>query len=185
MPTHDGINDMTDQSTADTDVFSDEGGFSGCDGSSDDVSIDADDGRSGELLASETIEYEETEYVSLDVAEVPPELDQRTGPVARYDERHNVLWIGSMPIPFRVGESRNGELIELLGASIRQLRGLDDQAPCPLRRSEYRLLAELLDLSDPELRHDLRRHLGITRRQAGDTVTELRRVLDDQQIHLD
>ena len=90
-----------------------------------------------------------------------------------------------MPIPFRVGESRNSELLDLLGATIRQQRGLSERAPCPLRRTEYKLLAGLLDLSDPELRFDLRRHLGISRRQAGDTVAELRRVLDVQHIHLE
>lgn len=121
------------------------------------------------------------------VAEPPqvvPELDQRTGPVARYDERHSVLWIGSMPVPFRVGENRNGELLDLLGMAIRQLRGLEEADPCPLRRTEHELLGSLLDLDDPELRFDLRRHLGLTRREAGDTVTRLRRVLRDDAIKL-
>lgn len=117
--------------------------------------------------------------------EIAPELDQRTGPLARYDERHSVLWIGSMPIPFRIGENRNGELIELLSVAIRQLRGLRDDEPCPLRRSEHQLLANLLDLDEPDLRRDFRRYLGLTRRQAGDTVMQLRRVLSDDAIRLD
>lgn len=117
--------------------------------------------------------------------EIAPELDKRTGPVARYDDRHSVLWVGSMPVPFRVGEGRNNELLELLSMAIRQLRGLDERAPCPIRRSEHRLLADLLDLDDPELRADMRRTLGLTRRQAGDTVTMLRRVLDQDAISLD
>lgn len=117
--------------------------------------------------------------------EIAPELDKRTGAVARYDTRHSVLWIGSMPVPFRVGEGRNNELLDLLGMAIRQLRGLDEHAPCPLRRSEHQLLSELLDLDDPELRSDMRRTLGLSRRQAGDTVTLLRRVLDEDAISLD
>ena len=117
--------------------------------------------------------------------EIAAELDQRSGPIARYDERHSVLWIGSMPVPFRVGENRNGELLDLLGLAIRQLRGLEENEPCPLRRSEHELLADLLDLDDPELRLDLRRFIGLTRRQAGDTVMELRRVLSDDAIRLD
>lgn len=117
--------------------------------------------------------------------EIAPEQEKRSGPVARYDERHNVLWIGSMPVPFRIGENRNGELIELLSVVIRQLRGLEANEPCPLRRSEHELLASLLDLDDPELRFDLRRFLGITRREAGDTVMHLRRVLAEDEIRLD
>ena len=117
--------------------------------------------------------------------EIAPELDQRTGPVARYDERHSVLWIGSMPVPFRIGENRNHELLELLSLAIRQLRGLEENEPCPLRRSEHELLANLLDLDDPGLRLDLRRLLGLTRREAGDTVMQLRRVLADDEIRLD
>lgn len=143
-----------------------------------------------ELIDTELTETEivETEIVSVapsNEIEVPPELDQRTGPVARFDDRHNVLWIGSMPIPFRVGESRNGELLDLLSMTIRQLRGLEEGDPCPLRRSEFQLLSELLDLDDPELRLDLRRHLNITRRQAGDTVMALRRIVSDDEIRLD
>lgn len=117
--------------------------------------------------------------------EISPELDQRSGPLARYDDRHQVLWIGSMPIPFRVGENPNSELLDLLSMAIRQLRSLEEHEPCPLRRSEHQLLAELLDLDDPELRLDLRRFLGLTRRQAGDTVMQLRRVLADDAIRLD
>lgn len=117
--------------------------------------------------------------------EFPPAMDQRSGPVARFDDRHSVLWIGSMPIPFRVGESRNGELLDLLSVAIRQLRGLEEGEPCPLRRSEFELLAGLLDLDDPELRLDLRRCLGINRRQAGDTVMALRRLVSDNEIRLD
>lgn len=121
---------------------------------------------------------------SADQPEIAPELDKRTGAVARYDERHNVLWIGSMPVPFRIGENRNHELLDLLSAVIRQLRGLEEHEPCPLRRSEHELLAGLLDLDDPELRFDLRRLLGLSRRQAGDTVMQLRRVLADDEIRL-
>lgn len=117
--------------------------------------------------------------------EIIPKNDQRFGPVARYDEAHKVLWIGSMPVPFRRGENRNGQLLELVSAAIRQLRGLGDAEACPLRRSEHELLADLLDLDHEELRGDLRRALQISRRQAGDTVMELRRVLSDDAIRLD
>ena len=130
-------------------------------------------------------EVEATDGDVVDEPEVPPELDQRSGPVARYDERHSVLWIGAMPIPFRLGESRNSELLELLAATIRHLRGLDEGEPCPLRRSELRLLARLLDLADPDLRPHMRRHLGNSRREAGDPVAALRRVLSDREIGLD
>jgi len=117
-------------------------------------------------------------------SEIPFEADQRTGPVARYDERHSVLWIGSVPVPFRVGDSRNQELLEMLGMAIRQLRGLEEGDACPLRRSEHELLAGLLDFDAPELRADLRRLLGLTRRQAGDTVMQLRRVRAEDEIRI-
>lgn len=117
--------------------------------------------------------------------EIAPELDKRSGELARYDARHKVLWLGSMPVPFRVGENRNGELLDLLSVAIRQLRSLGPSEPCPLRRSEHRLLAQLLDLDDVELRSDLRRSLCLSRRQAGDTVSLLRRVRADEAISLD
>lgn len=125
-----------------------------------------------------------TVVVQGDEPEIAPELDQRQGPLARYDERHKVLWIGSMPVPFRIGENRNAELLDLLSMAIRQLRGLEPSDPCLLRRSEHKLLAGLLDLDDAELRFDLRRYLGLSRRQAGDTVAQLRRVLSDDAARL-
>ena len=112
-------------------------------------------------------------------------VDQRSGPVARFDERHNVLWIGGTPLPFRPGTRRNGELVELLGLAIRELRGLGADDPCPLRRSEFDVLARLLDLDDPELRGLLRRHLSLSRRQAGDTVAQLRRTLAQHEVLAD
>ena len=114
--------------------------------------------------------------------EVVPVPDLRTGPVARFDEEHNVLWIGGTPLPFRPGTNRNSELIELLGIVIRNLRGLAEFDPCPLRRSEYNVLAGLLDLEDPELRTLLRTHLALNRREAGDTVMRLRRTLEEHAV---
>ena len=108
--------------------------------------------------------------------------DNRVGPVARFDETHNVLWIGETPLPFRPGTGRDVELIELLGVSIRVLRGLEPDEPCLLRRSEFRVMAELLDLDDPDLRSNLRTHLGLSRRQAGDTAMQLRRAVD---VHIE
>lgn len=116
--------------------------------------------------------------------EIAPEQDKRSGEVARYDARHKVLWLGSMPVPFRVGENRNGELLDLLSMAIRQLRSLEPSDPCPLRRSEHQLLAQLLDLDDIDLRSDLRRSLGLSRRQAGDTVSLLRQVRANDAISL-
>lgn len=110
--------------------------------------------------------------------------DRRAGPVARFDQRHNVLWLGSTPLPFRPGIDRNGELIQLVGAVIRGLRGLEEHEPCPLRRSESRVLAGLLDLDDPDLRRLLRHHLGLTKREAGDTVNRFRRSLAEQAVEV-
>ncbi len=115
--------------------------------------------------------------------------DNRIGPVARYDDVHEVLWIAEMPIPFRRGDNtsagNNSKLLQLLGMTIRSLRGLSADAPCPLRRAEHQLLAELLDLDEPRLRSDLRSHLGLSRRETGDVVTQLRRVRVDNAIMLD
>lgn len=111
-----------------------------------------------------------------------PTPDGRTGPIARFDRDHNVLWIGGTPVPFRPGVDRNGELIELVGVVVRGLRGLSETDPCRLRRSEYHVLAGLLDLDDPDLRRALRLHLGLSRREAGDTVTQLRRALVEQAV---
>ncbi len=117
--------------------------------------------------------------------ETAPEPDRRVGPVARFDEDHNVLWMGDTPLPFRPGTGRDEKLLELLGVTIRALRGLDDAEPCLLRRSEYRVVADLLDLDDPELRRHLRRHLGLTRRQAGDTAMQLRRTVEENIVLAD
>ncbi len=108
--------------------------------------------------------------------------DNRVGPVARFDETHKVLWIAETPLPFRPGTGRDAELIELLGVSIRVLRGLEPDEPCLLRRSEFSVLAELLDLDDPDLRVHLRTHLGLSRRQAGDTAMQLRRTAEEKIV---
>lgn len=111
-----------------------------------------------------------------------PTPDQRTGPVARFDPEHNVLWIGGTPLPFRPGIDRNGELLEIVGSLIRGLRGLRANDPCRLRRSELPVLAGVLDLDDPDLRRLMRTHLGLSRREAGDTLTMLRRALVEQAV---
>lgn len=112
-----------------------------------------------------------------------PTPDQRTGPVARFDPVHNVLWIGATPLPFRPGIDRNGELLEVVGSLIRSLRGLRANDPCRLRRSELPVLAGVLDLDDPDLRRLMRTHLGLSRREVGDTLNLLRRALDHQTAH--
>ncbi len=111
--------------------------------------------------------------------------DKRVGPVARFDETHNVLWIGDTPLPFRPGTGRDAELIELLGVSIRALRGLESDEPCLLRRSEFSVVAELLDLDDPDLRSHFRTHLGLSRRQAGDTAMQLRRTAAESSVEVE
>lgn len=115
--------------------------------------------------------------------------DDRVGPVARYDDEHQVLWVADTPIPFRRG-GNNTDLLQLLGSTIRNLRGLSPDEPCVLRRSEYQLLADLLDLDELDLRFDLRTHLGLSRRQAGDVAAELRSVREghvilDEELTLD
>ena len=111
-----------------------------------------------------------------------PITDKRLGAVARFDEAHNVLWIGDVPLPFRPGTGRDEELIQVLGVTIRGLRGLENDEPCLLRVSEYRVVADLVDLDEPELRSHLRRHLGLSRRQAGDTAMQLRRTVEENIV---
>lgn len=150
-----------------------------------DLQVAADDDVEVAVDRVDDIDVSEADpELDVDAPEISPELDQRRGPIAHYDERHCVLWMGSMPIPFRRGVNANEELIELLGAAIRGLRGLEPTDPCPLRKSEHQLLADLLDLDAPDLRTDLRRHLGLTKRQAGDTLMQLRRVRAKDEILL-
>ena len=104
-----------------------------------------------------------------------PGRERRRSAPTRYDEQHQILWLGSTPIPFRPGHHDNGFLVTAVAACIRDLRGVDASDPCPLRRSDLRTLGRLLDLDDPGLRSLLRSELALTRRQAGDTVDELRR----------
>ena len=133
------------------------------------------------MLEQNTIARKDLDEPVRETAAAPPDqrptpegpvVDQRTGPVARVDVVHNILWIGGTPL-------------ELLGLTIRSMRGLGENEPCHLRRSDYDVLAQLLDLDDPELRSTIRTHLGLSRRQAGDTVTRLRRTLVDHDVLAD
>ena len=79
----------------------------------------------------------------------------------RYDESQRVLWLGYMSIAFDSAVDGNDRLLQSVGGAARTMRSLDSQAPVFLRKNEYAVYAELLDLDDPELPQLLGHHLNI------------------------
>ncbi len=97
-----------------------------------------------------------------------------SAPPARFDAVHGVVWLAEVPIPVRPGQWSNGQILEAIAGVLRELRGIADDAPCPLRANELSTFAELLDMDDRALRADIRRELALTKKQAGILVRELR-----------
>lgn len=68
-----------------------------------------------------------------------------------YDEDNGVLRVGTLGIRFRKGVDTNDDLLRGFSAAIRRQRRLPPSVPLRLRSADIPVLAELLDLTDPEL----------------------------------
>ena len=68
-----------------------------------------------------------------------------------YDEEAGVLRVGTLGVRFRKGVDSNDDLLRGFSAAIRRQRRLPPSVPLRLRSLDIPVLAELLDLTDPEL----------------------------------
>ena len=111
------------------------------------------------------------------IVETNREQRREPAPPARFDADHGIVWLADVPIPVRPGQWSNGEILAAIAGVLRELRGIADDAPCPLRANELSTFATLLDMDDRALRADVRRELALTKKQAGVLVRELRTAL--------
>ena len=68
-----------------------------------------------------------------------------------YDEETAILRVGTLGVRFRKGVDSNDDLLRGFSAAIRRQRRLPPSVPLRLRSLDIPILAELLDLTDPEL----------------------------------
>lgn len=68
-----------------------------------------------------------------------------------YDEQEGVLRIDNLGIRFRRGVDDNDVLLRGFSSAIRRLRRLAPDVPIRLRANDLPVLAQLIDLDDPEL----------------------------------
>lgn len=68
-----------------------------------------------------------------------------------YDEANGVLRVGTLGVRFQKGVDSNDDLLRGFSAAIRRQRRLPPSVPLRLRALDIPILAELLDLTDPEL----------------------------------
>jgi transcriptional regulator with XRE-family HTH domain len=69
----------------------------------------------------------------------------------QYDEQNGVLRVGSLGVRFRKGIDGNDALLRGFSSAIRRQRKMPPSVPLRLRSADIPVLAELMDLSDPDL----------------------------------
>ncbi len=82
-------------------------------------------------------------------------LKQRPGYRPRvplqYDEEAGVLRVGALGVRFRKGIDSNDALLRGFSSAVRRQRKMPPSVPLRLRSADIPVLAELMDLSDPDL----------------------------------
>ena len=78
-----------------------------------------------------------------------PDFKPRT-PLA-YDAENGVLRVGTLGVRFRKGVDGNDALLRGLSSAIRRQRKMPPSMPLRLRSADIPVLADLMDLSDPDL----------------------------------
>lgn len=91
-----------------------------------------------------------------------------------YDAELGTLTIGSMSIQFRAGVDDNNELLGQFSGALRRLRRLSPSTPLTLRTADLPILAQLLDLEDPELDDKARFWFGQPVAESHSLATRLR-----------
>lgn len=68
-----------------------------------------------------------------------------------YDSEHGILRVGKLGVAFRVGVDSNDVLLRGFSSAVRSERGMAVTEPLRLRTADLGVLAQLIDLDDPEL----------------------------------
>lgn len=68
-----------------------------------------------------------------------------------YDAEAGLLKIGSLGVRFRKGVDDNDVLLRGFSSAVRRLRRLSPSVPIKLRAADMPMLAQLMDLEDPDL----------------------------------
>ena len=69
----------------------------------------------------------------------------------QYDEEHGILRVGTLGVRFRKGADSNDSLLRGHSSAVRRQRKMPPSVPLRLRSADIPVLAELMDLSDPDL----------------------------------
>ena len=94
--------------------------------------------------------FEEAYQINFDLNRITEREHAPRKPL-EYDAENGLLKVGSMTIEYRVGVHDNNHLLGQFSGALRRLRRLSPSTPVQLRSADLPMLAQLIDLSDPEL----------------------------------
>ena len=126
---------------------------------------------------------ESTYGVTLDrlIAQVPGHATHKS---LSYNAKDGILRIGELGVRFRPGIQSNDELLRGFSAAVRRQRQLPPSGPLHLRSTDIQVLAELLDIDDPQLDERAQFWFGHTpeTRHSFSTCLRLSRNLDTTNL---
>lgn len=117
--------------------------------------------------------FEAAYGIALDTLVPIARVHQPRTPIA-YDPTQGILRVGTLGVRFRHGSDDNDVLLRGFSSAIRRLRRLPPSVPLQLRSVDMPILANLLDLTDPELDQRAQFWFGQTPQTAQSFGTALR-----------
>ena len=118
--------------------------------------------------------FEEAYEIRINLENTRTERDHAPRRPLVYDAEQGRLTLGEMVVEFRVGVDDNDHLLGQFSGALRRLRRQSPGTPLTLRQADLPMLAQLIDLEDPELDQRARFWFGQDPREGQSFATLLK-----------